>query len=281
MERSIIDVLKGGLNDNKLLKIFNGRQEDWPIWKEKFEAIMDMAGVLDVLLPGNTRPDGGEERVKWDSSSRSVYGRLVLFTSGTPLGLVKQHRRERDGVRAWAALVDKYEQKGEVRMSALHNELINGEMLHHKDPEEYFLRLEELQDQLKDLNVTVDNAMLKGIVTAKMPPSYDPLRAVIDTMKSLEYEELKGHVRAYYARNIANDVDSGKHEKALLAHFSGNCFRCGGRGHKKHECPDDDNRDTGKLKCDYCGKTGPIEKKCWTKKKSSQASHMAMGSLGF
>ena len=57
MERSIIDVLKGGLNDNKLLKIFNGRQEDWPIWKEKFEAIMDMAGVLDVLLPGNTRPD--------------------------------------------------------------------------------------------------------------------------------------------------------------------------------------------------------------------------------
>lgn len=273
----------GGLNGSKLLKIFNGRQEDWAMWREKFEAMLDMVEVLDVLLPGTAKPTGGDDLVKWNKSSRSVYSRLVLYTSGTPLGIVKQHHKDRDGVKAWTALVDKYEQKGEVKISALHEQLITAVMYNGEDPEEFFLRLEELQRQLKELNVTVEDSMLKGIVTAKMPEEYMSLRAVIDTMPDLKYDGLKNHMRAFYMRNKMS-LDHIVQERAMVAvrangRFNGQCFKCGRHGHKKNKCLEGDDEE--QLRCGYCNKIGHHEKDCWSKKKKGESTHLAMETLAF
>ena len=243
------DMDKEGLN---LLPIFDGKPKDWPAWRERFESILDINDMLDVLLPGAARPtNAGAEQRKWDKTNRNIYARLILRTAGTPLGLVKQHKAERDGLEAWKALLAKYEQKGEVKMSSLHEQLINTSMKASEDPESYFLKLEEIREKLKELDVTIEDNTLKGIATARMPSEYAPLRTVVDTIKDLSYDGLKEHVKAFYDRNIDGQWKPADAEDALITQHKLKCVRCDKFGHVKHECP---NLFNGK--CFRCGKTG-------------------------
>jgi hypothetical protein len=168
-------------------------------------------------------------------------------------------------------------------MSALHQELITREMSDFKDPEEYFLRLEELQQQLKELKVTVEDATLKGIVTAKMPQRYQPLRAVIDTMGDVSYDKLKEHVRAFYVRNIMGAADTEKgEERAFTAAFKGKCFGCGEKGHKASVCKKKNGGGQKQgIKCYVCGVTGHYATECPDRVDKSQAHTAAEDSLAF
>ena len=165
-----------------------------------------------------------------------MYSFLILLTKGTPQGVVKKFRTTMSGVEAWRALIEKYEQKGEVRVSALHNQLINSSMDGGEDPEAFFLRIEDLRQRLKDIEVDISDATLKAIATSKLPSVYEPLRAVLDTMKNLTYDDLKDHVKAFYERKIASGDITDHPERAFHANstkrFNGTCYNCGMTGHK-------------------------------------------------
>lgn len=163
-------------------------------------------------------------------------------------------------------------------MSALHAELINGAMSDREDPEAYFLRMEELQRQLKELGVTVEEATLKGIAAAKMPARYGPLRAVLDTMKDLKYDDFKQHVRAYYIRNIKGARVETDEDAALITtengHYRGKpkCQECGKLGHIKKYCWQLNGGGDGR-KCWECGQPGHLAKNCPSK---SEKCNMAI-----
>jgi len=140
-----------------------------------------------------------------------------------------------------------------------------------KDPEEYFIKLEELQQELKDLKVTIENDTLKGIVMAKLPMSYEPLRAVLDTMGDLDYDKVKQHVRGFYQRNLHASDEISSDQQALSAHFNGTCYKCDERGHKSFKCLEK----RGKISCEHCGKTGHLKKQCWDLK-DSEETHLAL-----
>jgi hypothetical protein len=223
------------------INIFDGSQMKWYEWREQFEAVMAINRMLDILLPDKSRPAEGEALQRtWDDSNIGVYSRLILYTKGTPLGIVKKHRATRDGSAAWKALVAKYEARGEVTMSALHEELISNPMSGSDDPEGYFLRIEELRERLGSLSVTIEDQTLKGIATARMPKEYANLRTVLDTIKDLTYDGLKEHVKAYHDRNIAGKARSDDSAFAVSEQqrmqFRGKCWRCKKFGHRKEDC---------------------------------------------
>ena len=275
-ETEIIIGEKSGL---PRVNIFEGKGAHYDDWKERFSALMAIHKMHDILDVTKSRPTTSDAaKAAWDSMSNLVYARLILYTAGTAQGVVKKYRSTRDGAAAWRALIEKYEQKGEVKMATLHSELINAEMVPLEDPEAYFLKLEDLQLRLKELNVVVEDATLKGIVTAKLSDDYAPLRTVIDTMPNVTYDGLKDHVRNYYVRSIAaraaeNEKNMAK-AQALMAkskNFGSPCYSCGERGHRMSECRSKyGGRDM--KKCYVCDKIGHIARDCPSKKSAANVA---------
>lgn len=190
---------------SKLVSDFGGNEELWREWRSKFSALMAVLGLQNVMRTDAVRPaaDEAEARALWDKNCVALHHRLVLFTSGTALSTVMEFSTDFNGAAAWKALVERYEKKGYASMSALHEELINMPMPGDKDPTDYFLKLEDLQTKLKDQGVTVEDATLKGIATARMPPNYEVLQTVVDSKPDLTYAALKKEVKTYYDRHVA------------------------------------------------------------------------------
>ena len=60
---SLLETDKGSAR----LKPFQGKAEEWPLWKCKFEAVLDRDDLLDPLIDAEVRPtEEGEEQKKYD-----------------------------------------------------------------------------------------------------------------------------------------------------------------------------------------------------------------------
>ena len=237
---------------------FKGDPNKWPDWKENFIAVATVLGCAIVFKKDATRPAGnGADAKAWDKSNEEGWSRLFLSTEGAAKGIVKKHGAAKDGQAAMKALEGKYEQKGEARISALHDQLINTDFHFMDDPEEYFLRLEEIQLRLGELDVTITDATLKGIALSNMPQQYDALRIVLDTMSDVTYDKMKEHARAYYLRNISPNKPEEKPTALLTTSkpFKGTCHNCGVVGHRVSSCREP-------RKCYRCKKPGHLVKDC-------------------
>jgi len=128
--------------DRSMIRIepFDGDPDKWPDWKENFIAIAIVLGFADILVKGATRPTDDAEGKAWDKNNKEGFARMILCTKGVPQGIVKEFRATMNGQGAWEALESKYEQGGEARISALHDQLINTDFNWADDPESYFLR---------------------------------------------------------------------------------------------------------------------------------------------
>ncbi len=68
--------------------------------------------------------------------------------------------------------------------------------------------------------------------------------------------------------------DHPKHDKKEVGlagvEFKGKCHKCGERGHKASNCPQNGDRgSTIKGTCHSCGKAGHKEKDCWEKEENA------------
>lgn len=125
---------------------FGGDDKKWLTWKLEFKALLQHHKLAYLLKPGASRPSG-QDRVAWDADSENLYAKLVWCTVDTALDLVFQFQDKEDsGVRAWKALEDKYERKDITRMTALHGELFNSALGEGQDPDQYFVKIEDIQD---------------------------------------------------------------------------------------------------------------------------------------
>ena len=276
------------------LKAFQGKCEDWPAWKNKFEAQLEKDSLLDALLATEDRPEEeGEALTNWIKSSRKIYAALVIFTDGAANDLVVQFNDQRDGIAAWRALVRKYELRGDVQKAALQRAMYEAEWSNADDPDAYFVQLELKQRQLRALGVTMTDAQMVGLARWKMPSRYAALNPVLDCIESLTYDVLKERVRVSYRRDATSQAQGS--DMALMTTFEGKCFKCGAYGHKKADCPNKGNRGNGgggrgvsskgskgrsyggaKVTCDHCKKTGHLIKDCWAlRREKREAAHVA------
>ena len=139
------------------------------------------------------------------------------------------------------------------------------------------------------MNAAVDDTMMLGIAMRKMPSRYSVLMTILCNQDDLTYDHLKDRVRASYQRDKAH---GHVEERALLASFSGTCFKCGAYGHRKSECPlksgngsygadrgsqgsQDSRSHDQKLKCRHCKKLGHVKKDCFKLKRKLEVANTA------
>ena len=260
------------------LEAFKGDPKKWFTWRDRFEAYLDSKDWLDVLY--TDRPiDEGKKQSTWDTINRKVYNALVLHVEGTVAAIVGQYKEGnpgRNGVAAWRALAEKFERKGAAQKAQLSTGLFTDTLRSGEEPDEFFVRMEERQQRLGGMGFKVSDEVLQWLMLARLPAEYTTLRSILDTVDDLDYSTFKERVRAFYLRGRAEPEEK---ESALLATgtFSGTCFNCGKRGHKKQDCTrkreagngqkSDGQRkpEAGQLKCFKCGGVGHKAEDCATK----------------
>lgn len=255
------DVKEGNL---KMPMMWDGTKENWERYKDTVEATAIVANMYEVLEPDAVEPMDPAGKNRWKKATQGVYARLVLSLTGTPLGIVKKHKKNRDGHKAWKDLLEKYDHVGEVKMDALVTELITLSMADFKDPLGYFLRCEEIQEELKPMGVTIDDVLLKCLAMTRLGDEYKQLRTTLDALKGMNigYEGLKDRVKDFYMRNEADvkkETDSGS---ALYVDLSIFCSKCKNRGHPRKECKMGKGSKGFKGYCHKCGKFGHMRADC-------------------
>jgi len=244
----------------------------------------------------SSRPTPGE---LWDKKARKVYLFLLMYTDGIAKAVVSQFRETNDGHAAYHALRDRFEHRGSLGKTILHQRLRNFKISPNEDPADAFLRLERLWYDLIELDDAPAENSIVGIVLAGLPQKeYGQIIILLDMVPSLSYLELKEKITIFYKRKTsAKDLSGdGGSTQALLTQekkstkdwkSSAECFRCHKIGHVKRDCPllkNDKKSDSGAKK-EWRGsgaKSGFQEKKTkvrWdskTEKSSGPKENIAM-----
>lgn len=238
-------------SDKVSMPVFDGKEEKWAVWKEKFLAVLDIKDLLGALLqadpPGE---EGSPERKAWQRAMLKIYSYLVACTKDSALDLVVQHTKTRAGGEAWQALVDKYEQKGVAGRVALMTELMSASLEPGEDPDRFFGRLESLKRRLKEVNAEIAWDILRDIALAKLPESYATLVTILESQDDLKYDDVKKRVRdAYSSEGFKIKQELEASSKAFMAKNGRSkdaCSRCGEIGHWRRDCPKKQEDDAGK-----------------------------------
>ena len=215
------------------LELFHGNRTEWSSWKHSFQGAMIEAGLIRIMDGRSTRPTTqGREQEEWDNKNELLYGKLTKCAKGAAAGVVRAVR-DYNGLAAWQALVSKYERADTTSNIALHTELTHMQLAEGEDPDEWFLKLEDLQRRLVGTDQAVTDGTLQAIVTTNLPASYSTLKVVLTTTPPADYEALKSQLRSFYQHHVA--AAPSANPLALAAH--GPCYRCGQSGHIAANCP--------------------------------------------
>ncbi len=93
------------------VETFSGDSEHWEEFAIELQAYLWCTDPNLVTALGTDRPlaeDQAVTRATWDTRSASIYARLILWTKGTPAGIVAGFAADRNGIGAWTALENKY-----------------------------------------------------------------------------------------------------------------------------------------------------------------------------
>ena len=240
---------------------FDGSSEDWYVWSGDILAVLDNRdNLVELIMPGaRARPtEGNEAQATWDRMNRKIFSRLKLYTMGTAKSLVLRFAASMDGVAAWNALKEKYELKGQAQKTTLQERLYSDSMDSDEDVDAYIGRIEEMRRTLKELGIDITDAIMLGIVMAKLPPRYHHVRDVLEMTEDLTYDALKERMRVIYRR----DLTSGRRpNEVLMTQHRRKCYICGSTDHLKGSCS---KKGTGgeTRTCYKCGKVGHLKKDC-------------------
>jgi hypothetical protein len=284
------------MNEEKVIRVipFDGKVENWRMWKVKFTAKATQGGYRGAIEGTIVVPEESKvldevkdvDLIKNRLANNNAYTCLCLSCNGVAFGSVEKATTvalpSGDAALAWKNLCSKYEPKTQMSMVALKKELAQCRLESvDTDPDEWINVLEHYRMRIRGINIAKamsDEDMMIHML-ANLPQEYSEFVTTIEndleqTTITLTLDQMMDRLRNFYRRKFESK-SNGKSEVALTATFNGTCFTCGEKGHKSFECTKN-----GTKYCDYCKKKGHNENDCWSKKKAdeseSEENHIAL-----
>lgn len=173
-EVSIEDSKPSGLK----IKLFTGKEDEWNEWKTKFQAVLRSKRLLRHLT--TEKPEKELEGVaeieergafeKWLDNDEAVFYELIIHTSGTACKLVQQFEDGTQGKKAWETLKEKYEGSGTMETVELMETLLTCKMDTERDPDLFFIKVENIQRRLRDRGHGLYRPNAQGSYNGETPP---------------------------------------------------------------------------------------------------------------
>ena len=296
------------MSDDKAIRViaFSGKQVDWTVWEEKFMAKANSKGYRKVLLGTQIVPkddDNFDETTaegkilkKARDANELAYTDLILSIDGSTangrvaFNLVRLSKTKDltygDARMAWSRLQNKFATKSAPSLMALKKEFTNSRLSKKsEDPDVWMSTLEDLRIKMESQGSNMTDVDFMIHILNNLPSVYEVSQAKLedrlnDEIDPLTIEEIRTELNLKYQRMHLKKVvddDSEDEETALFGGgFKGTCTGCGKQGHKRGDCPENRNGNSGSggrrgfkarssKKCPHCGKMGHKPEKCWVK----------------
>ena len=268
---------------------FDGTDEKWKVFKSQAEALGVKKGWWDSLKSQESSGD--------DDSKKEKRASAKFFLTMACLGSSAAYVKCSDPWKSWQALLKRYDEVDVADLSTLHkllNRVIN-EGPGNEDPEIWFLRIEEVQEDIASANGNPkgDSDLLSQIQEVVSKGPYKDKGELIKTVRNdpdiSDYREemfkyWKANIKPLGLKKDPSDVafvtsmtknESGTYSKNGYKYFKGSCHNCGKAGHKKMHCPElkgklnEERKET--RTCHYCGKPGHLKPDHCHKRKNDLA----------
>ena len=274
--------------------VFNGKQQEWTVWEEKFLARANKKGYKKLLVNSDeiAPADGdiidetteeGKRLKRLREANEGAYEDLILSIDGTTaagrvaFSLVRLAKTAKhpdgDAKLAWARLQNKYATKSAPSLLALKKEFTNSRLASKKDdPDIWITNLEDLRMRLEVQGSKISDVDFMIHVLNNLPREYEVSQAKLedrlnDDIDPLTIEEIRTELNLKFSRmnpkkNVETEAEESDETALFGGGFSGTCHGCGERGHKKPDCPKSNSRNKNSsfgARRDFKGKS---KKKC-------------------
>ena len=252
--------------------MFNGDERKYEMWEVRFLGYMLMKNLKEVIDPSSsTTPD--------DAANERAFAELITFIDERSLTLVMRDANNK-GREALAILRNHYRGNGMQRIIGLYTEL-SGLV---KDPSEsvidYALRAENISVSLEEAGEKVSDTMLVAVVLKGLPAEFKAFVAVVtQSGKKWEFKDLKTSLRDYEETEKARGGADGSSIMKTLGAGGGSssieCYNCHEFGHKRPQCPKNQNKGgnqqgkNNKKWCSHCKTKTHNDSNCRSKKKQN------------
>lgn len=288
------------MSEEKAIRVisFDGKIENWRVWKLKFMAKSTQGGYKGVLDGTVSVPKESDtldettdiEKVKARNANALAFTSLCLSCEGVSFGCIEKATTSDfpngDAALAWKNLCAKYEPNTQMSLVSLKKEFAQCRLDSVKtDPDEWITKLEHYRMRIKGINpkAEISDEDLMVHIIANLPKPYSEFITSIEndleqSTVTVTLDQLLSRMRNFYRRKFYSEGYVKDSDEVALSAFKGTCRSCGTYGHKASDCKkkgSNQSSNSGGPKspnvvCTYCKKPGHKEEKCWAKQKDDK-----------
>ena len=274
------------------LPMFDGAHKNFQLWWTRFVAYATVYKFVEAInkdAPDPSMPASDAElldetvdadKTKIAAKKRNAVAMANLsmaFTSEGTMGLVYKAMTS-----AWPnglahlvikALFKKYQPQDTVTRVELRQMLNKIGMKKNADPATLFEQIASIENRYNTATSQVQQEDLIAVILDAAPMEYKSVLTAEQRVQgtNLTMSDLETVMNQHWRQisHAEQEPGNGGTEITLSA-FAGVCFKCGGKGHKATNCPENekDKKNKGK-KCFRCGKMGHISPNCWEDDKNA------------
>lgn len=217
------------------LPTFSGKEDDFPLWRRRFESAMYEKGI-DLSVPHSAQ-----------RHTTSI--KHALLTHLDDVNIAYLDRCNNDGITMWITLVNRYSSADPTVVQGLRDRLQT--LMLARDANKYIAEVSSLVAQLRQRDVVVTEADHIQYLVNGLTPAYASVRdTLLDPRAARDLHTVEEHIRNVHRslRHTRGTVNMTKKSRS-----SKPCPRCHKPGHWVTECP---------LPCSKCKLTGHSESRC-------------------
>ena len=233
------------MSEEKAIRVisFDGKIENWRVWKLKFLAKATHGGYKGAIDGTFVIPDESDaldpddvEATRNRKANFLAYTALCLSCEGLAFGCVEKAQTTAlpsgDAALAWKNLCAKYEPTTQMSLVSLKKEFAQCRLESVKqDPDEWVTKLEHYRMRIKGIStsgVITDEDLMVHII-ANLPKAYSEFVTAIENDLEQEtvtvtLDQLMSRLRNYYRRKFYSEASGRDSDEVALSAFKGLCL---------------------------------------------------------
>lgn len=199
--------------------VFSGKNDDFAVFQEHFEARMFTLKLQDTLLdkiktPERTDPEEAAEtqtRVAAEAARDllryHLWCELIQCLERKNVMFIRSHKP--NGLAAWKALKQYYKSSERPRIHATMAKLTSIQMTSGESISDYLTRAEDLQMDLTDVGEQISESLFVAMILKGLTRDYDAIVTLLTHGEKKSLDEMKQDLV-----NFANSKGAGDHRPA-------------------------------------------------------------------